>query len=272
MEANQLNTSLSEFTYTVVRQTPQSLRRHLPEKLYRATNTEKGAMRFSVRSTPEQKKEFFAYLGIEHYDVYIDTNKEEGSDFRRILSEIGLGDKPTEILQRLGESNVYICGNKEHAYLLGFVAQTMDTKDYVRSLELIRSSYHVKGFKSKIYIPEHAEANEARDNEIEVSKLMNAMFWGYESCEDILEIDNASLRVLIYFSINRGSYRSQEKVVKAFAGAFSKKAVTGIRIKLLNWNLISRHPLRTRDEYTITAKGILTINKFREKVIKSLDF
>lgn len=55
----ELETNLAEFTYTVARETPLSLRRLLPEKFYRAIDSEKGAMRFAHKATPEQRREFF---------------------------------------------------------------------------------------------------------------------------------------------------------------------------------------------------------------------
>lgn len=272
MKAGTLNTTLAEFTYTVARETPVSIRRRLPEKYFKAISTEKGAMRFANRSSLDQKREFFTYLGIDHYLVFIDSKKNSGMDFRETLRKFTVEEDPHKTLQQLVGSNVFISGSKEQAYLMGFLAQGMDTKQYVRDMELIRSSYHIKSYKKNIGIPEYTESVEGKEVAFRASKIISAVLWANDACESVIGIDGASLRLLLYFYLNRQSYFSDDNLKVAMAGGLSGRTVSASRKRLFANDYLSHHPIKSKPEYTITATGILLVNQFREKVIKSLDF
>lgn len=272
LKAAQHDTNLAEFTYTVARQAPISLRRLLPEKLYRAINTEKGAMRFASRSTFEQKREFFAYLGIECFVVFADPKQSASNDFRDVFKQFDTDEKPVSSLKKLGEENVFVSSNKSFCFLLGHLSQLIDTSSYSRNMELIRSSYHIKNFKNKINTEEHRAAVEHNQASAYLVKLVHGVWWANDICKPLLGITPIDCRVLTYFYINRQMYLSPETLLDAFAGGVTKREVTWAKRRLLEAMYIQRHPSQKKSEYTITGRGVLAVNKFIEKVMKSFDF
>lgn len=268
----ELETNLAEFTYTVARETPLSLRRLLPEKFYRAIDSERGAMRFAHKATPEQRREFFAYLGIEQFIVYADMREGDFSDFRKIFAQFNDNDNPQGTIKKLAESNVYITSNRELCYKLGHLAQMIDSTSYARNMELIRASYHAKKFKNKITLQEHQELLEERETSFYLSKLIQSTLSVNDMCKAVTGIDTESFRILHHLYMYRDKYFSQSRLSEIFSGSIVPNAVGVSRKKLSSAGLVQRHPAKEKSEYTISGKGILVVNQFRERVIKSLDF
>jgi len=268
----QLDSTLAEFTYTIAREAPISLRRLLPEKYYRAINSEVGAMKFATRSTFEQKREFFSYLGVEHFTIFADMRRGEATDFREILRQFDTEDKPHVLLRKLADANVYISSNKEFCSLLGFASQVIDTDGYNRNMELVRTGYHIKGFKNKITIPEYVEGVKEKDAAMALIKTIRGVLGANNYCKDITGVDSEGLQILIYLYLNKHTYFTQEKLSEVFLGEISGRKIAASRLMLMKEMLIQKHPSQNRNDYTITAKGILIVNQFRDKVIKSFDF
>lgn len=268
----ELEVSLAEFTYTVARETPISLRRLLPEKYFRAINTEAGAMKFAHKSTPEQKREFFAYLGIEQFVVYADMKQGDFTDFRKIFSQFNPCDNPQGAIKKLAESNVYISSNREFCYTLGHLSQMIDSSSYARNMELIRTGYHMKKFKNKITLQEHNELLEERETSFYLSKIIQSSLIVGRAFKSIAGVDEDSFLFLHHLYMHRDKYFSQIKLGEIFAGIMGPKAIGVSRKKLSTAQFIQRHPEKDKAEYTISGKGILVVNQFREKTLKSLDF
>lgn len=267
---SQFNTSLVDFTYTVAREAPDYLKRLLPGKYFRAILSEKAAMRFATKATMEQRIEFFSYLGIHHYWVFAD-NKDE-VDFRNVFKQFDTGEKPGPTLKKLGEENVFVCSDKEFCNQLGYLGHLIDTSGYSRNAELLRTSYHIRRFKNRITTEDHKETIEKKDTSLEILKCIQAIFWTEDLCKDITGISLSAFRLLLYLAIHKSEYVSYDSMQEIFAGSMSARELFASRKQLINAALIQRHPAQKNHSWTITGKGILAVNQFRDKVIKSMDF
>ncbi len=273
LKPTQYNTSLAQFTYTVAREAPISLRRFLPEKLYRAISDEKKAMKFASKSSLEEKREFFAYLGIQSFLIFADMKQGNVNDFRQLFKQFDpVEEKAASSIKKLGDSNIYVSSSKEFCYQLSYLAQLIDTAAYARSMELMRTSYHVKGLDNKLNSPEHKEALDEKETATALVRYMYGVLWATDMCQEVTGVDAATIRVLMYFYLNRQIYLTKEKIIASFAGSMSNRQVTLSVRTLLNSMQIQKHSVAANKSYTITGRGILVVNQFRDKVIKSFDF
>lgn len=272
MKSTSIDTTLAEFTYTIARSIDLSQRRKLPEKYFRATANEKSAMRFAMNASLEQRREFFSYLGIDHFWVFADPKTGQKNDFREIFRQFDLDDKPSVIMTKLADENVFISSNKEQCFLLGLAAQTLDSKAYAKSMQMVRSGYHVKHFRNDINTDQYNDALEAKEMNAEVDKIIHGVLWADDFCKDITGLDTDYFRVLFYYYSKYQIYVSPDKIKTVFNGGIAGRTVTAAVKRLSALQLTQKHAKQSRREHTITAKGILIVNQFREKVIKSLDF
>lgn len=269
----QYDISLSEFTYTMVRNSPLSAKRHLPEKLFKRINTEAGAMKFAAKSTLAEKMEFFSYIGLQTFLVIADVKKGQAvNDFRQLFSEYESKEKPISTLKRLSDNNTFITSSKEFIYRLGQMAQLVDTKPYARSQELVRASYHANGFRSKLSVNDHADPSREMDDSVNLIKFLGKTLWVNNLCKELTGVDSPAIQLLIFLYCNRHSYFSRQKLIDELGGSLSGKQLATSRRILLENHLVQKEYKENSNSITITAKGILVVNQFRDKVIKMLDF
>lgn len=272
MTPQQIDTTLAEFTYTLLRQLPPSRLRLLPERLFKVTMTQQAAARFAAKSSDQDKRELFSCLGLETYTIIADLPRESVNDVRFIFKEYDIKEKPSLTIKKLADSNVFITGNKQHCELLGHLTQLLYSDAYPRQMELIRSSHHLRKFRSKIQSREHTESKEAQDLSDHFGKVMHGVLWAADVCEQTTSLDLQALRVLLYFYNHKQSCVSVETLITTFSGAITAQVIGKCRKRLSDALLIQRHSAQTKAEYTITGRGILIVNQFRDKVIKSFDF
>lgn len=269
----QYDTTLTEFTYTVARNAPIAFKRFLPEKIFRQIHTEKGAMRFANKSTYDEKFQLFSYLGVGFYIVFANKKNGKGvSDIREIFDQFETGEKPVTTLKKLAEGNIYICSDKELLYRLGHMAQIIDTKAYVRNQELVRASFNASRLRAKIHIEEHTIPEEEKEDAAELVKLFSKILWVNNICEETSGVDSPTMQILMYLYANRHAYVAHEKLMEEFAGSLSVRQLTASKSKLAESLMIQRHASRENNSVTITGRGILVVNQFRDKVIKMLNF
>jgi len=267
--AVQLNINLSEFIYTIAREAPLSAKRRLPEKFFNAILTETKAKRFSVSSSFEQKREFLAYLGIEQFVILADVNKMAHKDIREVLQNIDINDKPSNIIKKLAEDNIYISSNREYCYSLLNISRLFNTKVYAANLDLIRSSFHEKNWSKNIDVDTHKETKEEIEAMGAFVKFVGAVLAASSSSEITSEVDSETLKMLL-FLYRVKEYESQQ-TISIQCGLSMRQSFLSIA-RCVELMFVQKHPKQSKKEYQITATGILAVNRFVEKVIKMLDF
>lgn len=265
----QIQAGLTEFVYTAARETPTSVKRHLPEKYFNAIATEKGAQRFASRSSLEEKIEFLAYFGVETFLVFSDT-KSMGRDKLRYL--IGAIKEPdgtsTDSIKRLAEDNIFVTGNRPFCYSLLHASLAQNSRAFIKHSELLRTGYHVKKWGSKIETSEYQDQIEIDKASKVVLRHIAAVSDALTFAESQIDLNAEHVRLLLHLYEKEG-YLSYQKI-KTKLGGTSRSVNRQIK-NCLEKMYIQKHPTRDRKEYLITATGILAINRFIEKVNKSLE-
>lgn len=260
--------SLSEFVYTVARQMPISKRRHLPEKYFKKVANDKAAQRFATMSSIEQKKEFLAYMGIEYITIFVDTDGLTGHDIRTYFGSFQPLDQPQTTMKKMAEENVFVSSGREFCYNLLHTAMLANKPLFRKAHELARVSYHTQNWGNKIGIAEYKNRQEEKDIIERLSnytlRVMNAAHYSFT----VTELDLPALTILLYL-YEKKAYVSRQKIELNFT--FSKRQIASSLKVGIEKMFIQKHPRHETKQYIITSTGILAINRFIEKVNKSLE-
>ncbi len=265
-----INLSLSEFVYTVSRQMPVSVKRHLPERYYRKILTDKAAKKFAATASFEQKKELLCYLGVEYFTVFADTRSMASEDIRDALkNHEGVEETPATTLKKMAEKNLFISGSRSFCFQLLHHSMITDKPVYRKALEVVRSSYHMAKWGSKLNNPVYRQTVDEAKSLQAFSSFMLQILKANLFCKSLTEVDSLTLMMLMFLHEN-GGYVSRENITSEFS--FSNRQA-GVSIKkCLELMYIQKHPLKSKCEYMITSRGVLAVNSFIGKVAKSLDF
>lgn len=263
---NQQELALSELIYSVARNAPLSLKRTLPMRLYRAISNEKAAKKFAAQSSYEEKREFLSYMGVKHYVVFANVDKITGGDFKEILQDFADG-KPASASKKIADLNIFVSSDKQYVELLGVTAQSISSPRYSLNMELLRTGYHLQKWHRELKHPDHRKLREETEFDRELSKLISNLFTAHSMCESWFGITQDELRILLFLKIKTFTYVSHEDMVGKFVGSMTANQVAKAKRSLLKSFLIEKHYEPKKQEYTISARGILVVNQFKDKVI-----
>lgn len=270
MAVTQSTLSFTEFFYTICRDAPITMKRRLPYQYYQHFLTETKAHKFAAKSTPEQKREVLAYLGVEQFVIYADVSKMTHEDIRVLFKDIPAEGATAMTLRQLTDKGIFVSSNREFCTTLLNVASTFNTSVYVQELELIRAGYDHKGWGKKIEHEAYKKYQEEAQINEKFVKFVYGVLWAEDSCQQAAEVDAATIRILLYLFLKRG-YVGQEKI--SHSTALTKRQVFISLRNCVNLMYVHKHPIKDEEpEYQITGAGVMAVNRFIEKVVKSLDF
>lgn len=265
---NQQELALSELIYNIAREAPLSLKRGLPMRLFRAISSEKMAMKFACESSYEEKREFLSYMGVKHFVVFANVDKITGGDFKEILKDFS-EDKLVAATKKIANLNIFVSSDKQYVELLGMTAQSISSPRYSLNMELLRTGYHIQKWHREIKNQEHKKLQQETEFDREFCRLIFNTLMAYRMCESWFGVTQDEMRLLLLLKIKTFAYISSEDLVGKFTGTMTPNQVAKAKRSLLKALLIEKHYEPKKQEYTISARGILITNQFRDKVINS---
>ncbi len=265
---HQQELALSELIYSIARNAPLSLKRTLPMRLYRAISNEKAAKKFSVQSSYEEKREFLSYMGVKHFIVFANVDKITGGDFKEILQDFANGN-PAAASKKIADLNIYVSSDKQYVELLGITAQSISSPRYSLNMELLRTGYHLQKWHRELKHQDHKKLRDETEFDREFFRLLENTLTAYDMCESWFGITEHELKILLFLKIKSFTYASHEDLVGRFVGSMTPNQVAKAKRSLLKAFLIEKHYEPKKQEYTITARGILVVNQFKDKIINS---
>lgn len=262
---------LAELIYTIAREIPLQLKRNLPDKFFKVIGSEKTAMKFAVNSSLDEKREFLSYLGIQNFLVFANTERIHGAHFVEILKKFQSGQQAATIKQ-IASLGLYVSADKEFVFLLGQISQSIQTKAYSMDMEVLRSGYHVKNWKGSLENKESSEAKSQNDSSIEIIRLLLSGNDVLEFSESSYGVPKTHLLVLLYLYIKKHLFVPHEAIKNKFVGTLTPSHIASAYRNLMEHSYVEKHRDWWKKEYSITAKGILMVNQFRDRVLSSFNF
>lgn len=262
---------INELVYSLILAMPEDKRRELPEYLRRKINTEKRAGNFAFRSSTDQKRDLLSHLGVEFFWVFVDVNKTTTQEYLTLLKEFKK-DNPITGLKTMVEKGVYVTSDKNHVWLLGRMAQSVQTGIYSKNLELVTIGKHIRKWPKKLPSEDQDEVDDMVASVATINKLISGAINEYRYAESALNITQEELRILLYLDAYKSQYVARSRLSNIFLGSISAKKLGVCEKDLLEKRMIQKPIDWRKKEYTITKIGIRTVHQFRDRVLKSFNF
>lgn len=259
----------SELVYTIAMAAPISVRRRLPERLFMATKSAKTARRFAATSSSEQKKEFLSYLGLKSWFVISNVDSIWATEFKELLKGV---QKEQGSYDAMPENGIYVTSDKKLVTLMESMASFSISPAYRMSLELLRSQRKQSGWPTKLNKSEIDEVHEREAEYTSFAKMALAIEWALHGGELSYKLRPLELKMLLYLFLKKNSYVDHKDLVARFTGEIPKPEISNGERKLIEGLFIQHHADWRRNEYTITARGILFVSEILNHAAKLFNF
>lgn len=259
---------LKDVVFTAMMGVSDSQKQKLPDRLKKHFKTANVARRFVTKSTFEDKRELLQYLELKTFLVVCPEGIGGVNKFLDVYGKFKERNV-SDGLYHAAKNMVYVTDDKQFAYVLGNMAQSITSIPYEQHLELQRVGSIFKKWSRKL---PHSE-DENFDYYSQV--IAKTILWSgmqFEKTEAAIGLSSHLLKVLYFFYSNRTKYAPVEDIIYYFNGFVSKTKVASAIKELLRLSMIQKTFDWRKKEYTITKVGIRTVHQFRDRVLKSFNF
>jgi hypothetical protein len=226
---------------------------------------------FCERASLDERVHFFNEIGASTgFTVFFDKVKSSVS-LKEILQKYE-EEKLASAQQQHANLGVYVTTDKETAFMLGLMSQTINTASYLRALDFNKTGYHIKNWGKRLDTPIQEETLEAINNVGVVLTTVLSTGITFDVVNDLFGLNDIEVKILMYFYKYRQSYISKDAIDSYFVGYLAKHKITRALKKLLLNNYIRKHADWKLHKQTITADGIKIVNDFLSRVLKANEF
>lgn len=265
------DTGLSELIYTLITELSKEQKKEFPLVLLKKINTAKKAAKFATSSTLDQKQEFFSYLGFYSFFTLIDGIDVTPLNFRETFKSLKK-EKPLSMVEEMVNKGFYITSDLDFTYSLSLLSAAKNSSFYKAGMQLRRTGYHLKKWPKKITHPKEEEITDLKESDMVLDKVMGATLETFDMVDVASDVEKDEFRILLFLKQYQGFYKTYEEVCDHFGRRFMKRAIAGAIRKLKEKQMIQKHVMSDKREYTITKMGIRAIQSFKTRVFQSFNF
>lgn len=265
------NPALNEWVWNILYNITPEQKQKLSAPFLRILKSSVKAKSFAEFSTIDEKIRLFSELGYDNALVFFEDKAKSVNSLKVVLEKFEK-DRQAAASKEISHMKVFVSSDKQIRWLLSIMADTIHHKSYFLNLELNRVGHHLKSWKSQRVAPSTKVLSDTLENvDIIVNVLLNALFIE-DYVQGFLGIKALDLKILLYFYPLRHTYIEKPKVWDYFAGSMSKQLITASMKRLFASGFLTKHIDLSLGRYSISAKGIDTVNQYMQRVIKNSTF
>lgn len=244
-----------------------SQKRNIKLKYARRIRTPKTAQRFILASTLETKLDLVSELGIGWAIVFFDRGLNGYSTLKQLIKELPCG-KQLDTFDEVAQHKVYVLTDRAVAHSMALSADSMQGRNYSRSLMLAKAGYNPMKWEKEInekYLEESLEASESV--RYFANTVLNTII-NLELSKDLTGLSENQFKVLCYLFINHFRYVHYDEILERFIGVCNKTKIT-TSLRVLEDKGMLRSSLGREREFQISPIGIKTMGTFWKQILKA---
>jgi hypothetical protein len=257
--------------YDICFNLPDDVKKKLPMAYRIILASERKTKNFCEFSSIDQKLKFFHYIGLNNSLTIFPDKSKNGRGVNDLLGKYE-EEKLAAATREHVNLNVYVTNDKQTAFMVNLMAQTIHSNSYLLNLDYNKTGYHINKWSTKIDTNTSRELTDCADSANLIVKTMCETALCLNSSEVLFGINSIDMTILMHLYGKRHIYVTREKVWEAFDHHFQKRFITMSLKRLLLNDFIIKHPEHLTVKYTIGSLGIDMVNRLLNRVIKNNEF
>jgi hypothetical protein len=259
-------TALNELIYTLAYNLTNEQKINIPTYFLNKIKTAKRARKFASNSSTDQKREFLSYLPISSFFVIANIDRLTATNLKEILQKFKK-EQPLGMLKEMIKQGFFVSSDKELIFLLGNAAQTITSPTYAMNMELERIGLHLRRWPTRIVSDIEKNTKENIKNKMAVVKSFRAARRYYNEADTHIGLTSNQTDILSFFYERQERYVDIKEVISEYVGQISNYKLIAAIKKLKDSLLLQKHIDWTKREFTITALGIRSVDRFTDKIL-----
>lgn len=265
------NPALNEWVWNILYNITPEQKKRLTAPFLTILKSSVKAKSFAEYSTIDEKIRLFSELGYDNAIVFFEDKAKSVNSLKVILEKFEK-DRQAAASKEISQLKVFVSSDKQIKWLLGLMADTIHHKSYFLNLEMNRVGHHLKSWKSQRIAPSTKELSDTIDNaDLVINTLLNGL-WVSDYAESFLGLKLLDLKILLYLYGFRHTYIVKDRIWDYFAGATSKQKVASSMKRLMYNQFMIKHIDVRLGKYSISSKGIESVNSYMQRVLKQNNF
>lgn len=265
------NPALNEWVWNILYNITPEQKKKLSTTFLTILKSSVKAKSFAEFSTIDEKIRLFSELGYDNALVFFEDKAKSVNGLKVVLEKFEK-DRQAAASREISQLKIFVSSDKQVKWLLGIMADTIHHKSYFLNLELERVGHHLKSWKAQRVAPSTKQLSDALENSDLIAKtLLNGLLVS-DLSQAFLSMKPLDLKILLFMYGQRHTYIEKEKVWDHLVGTTSKARTTASMKRLFAASYLAKHVDLSLGRYSITAKGIESVNMYMERVLKLNSF
>lgn len=265
-----INPYLSEYVYDLLWNFPLEDRKKISRKYWHLLTSATRARGFADYSTLEEKMGLFSELGIEYAIIFTQEKLKNTIALKRAM-KLYESDRIAGAVKEISKLKVFVSADREIAFLLSLISQTIHHKSYFINHQLNKVHYSFKNWDKNKVTSGGQDIKEAIDGCEVIDKTLLNCCINIDFVSGIAGVIPFDMKILLYLNMYRHLYIEKEKISHHFSVYNKKKINTSLKRLLLN-DFIKKNIKTNSTEYTLAVKGINAVSDFRNSILKQNNF
>ena len=263
------NPILNAYMYDVCFNLTEEVKRKLPLPYIKVLSSPIRIKNFCEFSSIDTKLRFFHAIGLNNALTVFPDKAKNGKEIQQLILKYDDEKLAAGIKGSVG-MNVFVTSDKQTAFLVNLMAQTIHTESYALNLDYNKTGYHIKKWSKKIDTSSQRDLEECEDSAKAIIKNFLEASLCLRSSEVLFGMKDVDLNVLMYFYEKMHVYLERDTVYLKFDIHYQKRYITMSIKRLTSEGFLTKHPTDMR--YTINSSGIDLVNRYLNRVIKANNF
>lgn len=226
---------------------------------------------FCENSNIDSKLKFFHAIGFNNAITIIPDKVKNGAEVYSLLKKYE-SERLASATKDHAALRVFVTTDKETAFFMGLMGQTIHSNSFLLSLDYNKAGYHIKKWSKDIDSISHRELMESVENvEVLLTTFLEANLT-MDVSKDLFGVRSEEIKILMYLCKLRHIYVTKDRLFDVFSGNMAKRLVTScVKTLFLNGH-IRKHADYKSGQYTITGLGIDLVHQYLHRVLKNKNF
>lgn len=265
-----INPYLSEYVYDLLWNFPLEDRKKISRKYWHLLTSATRARGFADYSTLEEKMGLFSELGIEYAIIFTQEKLKNTIALKRAM-KLYESDRIAGAVKEISKLKVFVSADREIAFLLSLISQTIHHKSYFINHQLNKLQYSLKGWDANRISETEKDFKEVIEGCDLIDKTLLNCCINIDFVSSIVGVIPFDMKILLYLNLYKHIYVSKGRICEYLSSYNKKKINTSLKRLLLN-DFIRKNIKELDIKYTLTVKGINAVSDFRNSILKQNNF
>ena len=258
--------ALNEFVYFVLYNSGDQ-KHKLPTKFAQMAGNEKKAKQFSIHSSLDQKIELLAALDIRFYWIFADRDTATLKTFRAVIKKAVSGDR-ADLLKELIEMKIFVTSDRSLSHNMSVMESVQHSTLFEANLGFMKQPFHNQNWSPTLdQRPRIEQMKEWFDS---IADFLATLGEDIGHARAIFDLDKEDIFILSRLYVKRSVYIPDHAMKEAMVGHLTKRDVSTSLKNLHERLFVNRISGPHGYEYTISGKGLSTLDKFMLRLSRNI--